>query len=110
MNGHLKCVSTTAELLSAVSADSADFILRVSNPHAAYDALGFLDEKCRRITEEGTLEVIVPKEGADELMARINRAIVSAGLDLYTVSPRENKKLEDVFIQLTEIEGGVQIA
>ena len=110
VNGHLKCVSTTAELLCAVSADSADFILRVSNPHAAYDALGFLDEKCRRITEEGTLEVIVPKEGADELIARINRAVVSAGLDLYTVSPRENKKLEDVFIQLTEIEGGVQIA
>ena len=43
-------------------------------------------------------------------MARVNRAVISAGIELYTVSPKENKKLEDVFIQMTGIEGGVQIA
>lgn len=110
VNGQLKCVSTTAELLSAASADSADFILRVSDAHSAYAALDFLDETSRRITEEGTLEIIVPKEDADALMARVNRAVISAGIELYTASPKENKKLEDVFIQMTGIEGGVQIA
>lgn len=110
VNGSLKCVNTTEELLSAAAADSADFILRVSDVQAAYAALDFLDEKCRNITDEGTLEVIVPKEGADALMARINRTVMSAGIELYTVSAKENKKLEDVFIQMTGIEGGGQIA
>lgn len=110
VNGQLRCVSTTAELLSAASADSADFILRVSDVRSAYAALDFLDETSRRITEEGALEIIVPKEEADALMARVNRAVISAGIELYTVSPKENKKLEDVFIQMTGIEGGVQIA
>ena len=110
VNGQLRCVSTTAELLSAASADSADFILRVSDVRSAYAALDFLDETSRRITEEGTLEIIVPKEEADALVARVNRAVISAGIELYTVSPKENKKLEDVFIQMTGIEGGVQIA
>ena len=110
VNGQLRCVSTTAELLSAASAASADFILRVSDVRSAYAALDFLDETSRRITEEGTLEIIVPKEEADALVARVNRAVISAGIELYTVSPKENKKLEDVFIQMTGIEGGVQIA
>ena len=110
VNGSLKCVNTTEELLSAAAADSADFILRVSDVQAAYAALDFLDEKCRNITDEGTLEVIVPKEGADALMAQINRTVMSAGIELYTVSAKENKKLEDVFIQMTGIEGGGQIA
>ncbi len=110
VNGQLRCVSTTAELLSAASADSADFILRVSDVRSAYAALDFLDETSRRITEEGTLEIIVPKEESDALVARVNRAVISAGIELYTVSPKENKKLEDVFIQMTGIEGGVQIA
>lgn len=40
----------------------------------------------------------------------INKALIEAGIKLYTVSEAENKKLEDVFIQLTEdAQGGGQI-
>ena len=44
------------------------------------------------------------------MIARVNRAVISAGIELYTVSPKENKRLEDVFIQMTGSEGGAQIA
>lgn len=73
-------------------------------------ALDFLDEENRKITEDGSLEIVLPKEEADAMIARVNRAVVSAGIELYTVSPKENKRLEDVFIQMTGSEGGAQIA
>jgi len=110
VNGRLQCVSTTEELLSATSADKCDFILRISDAQAAYAALDFLDDASRRITEDGSLEIVIPKEGADAMMARVNRAVIAAGIELYTVSPKENKRLEDVFIQITGSEGGAQIA
>lgn len=110
VNGRLQCVNTTAELLSATTADSAEFILRTSDAVRALAALDFLDEKSRRITEDGMLEITVPREGADEMAARVNRAVIEAGVALYTAAPKENKKLEDVFIQLTGAEGGDQIA
>lgn len=43
VNGRLQCVSTTAELLSATTADKCDFILRTSDAAAASAALDFLD-------------------------------------------------------------------
>ena len=110
VNGCLQCVSTTAELLSATAADKCDFILRTSDAAAARAALDFLDETDRKLTEDGNLELVLPKEGADAMIARVNRAVISAGIELYTVSPKENKRLEDVFIQMTGSEGGAQIA
>lgn len=73
-------------------------------------ALDFIDEADRKITEDGDLEIVIPKEGADAMIARVNRVVISAGIELYTVSPKENKRLEDVFIQMTGSEGGTQIA
>ena len=40
----------------------------------------------------------------------VNKTLIEGGVSLYTVHRRENKKLEDVFIELTGgKEGGVQI-
>ena len=50
-----------------------------------------------------------PKYDEKERLCRINRAIVNAGIELYSVSRKENKRLEDVFIEMTGGEGGVQI-
>ncbi len=43
-------------------------------------------------------------------IASVNKTLIEGGVSLYTVHRRENKKLEDVFIELTGgKEGGVQI-
>ena len=61
-----------------------------------------------------TLTVALPGREYDilierGLLSRINRAIVCGGVELYCVSRKENKRLEDVFIEMTGGEGGVQI-
>lgn len=111
VNGRLQCVNTTAELLSATAADKADYILRTSDGPGALAALtSFMDESNLRMTEDGALEIIVERESANDMIARVNRTVIEAGIELYTVTPKENRRLEDVFIQLTGTEGGGQIA
>ena len=108
--GRLQCVNTIEELLSAATAGNEDYLIRTSDAAAASTACAFLDDACRHITEDGLLEIVVPAAEADAMLARVNRAIVEAGVSLYTAVPKANKKLEDVFIGLTGTEGGSQIA
>lgn len=59
---------------------------------------------------DGMIEVSLSTENADELISKINFMLISNGIKLYTVSQKENKKLEDVFIELTKDQkGGGQI-
>ena len=55
------------------------------------------------------LDLVLPIVGCDAALADINRRLITGGIALYTVSKKENRKLEDVFIELTG-EGGGQIA
>lgn len=110
VNGALVDVKPIDELVSATSLDKQDYEIRVDDPARAIEVLDFVDPKNKLINGEGNLEVIVTADGKDEAISHINKAIVDAGLKLYTVSPKQNRRLEDVFIELTKAEGGDQIA
>lgn len=109
VNGTLVDVKPIEELVSAVSADKIDVVISVSDAEKALAALGFIDDGDKKMIDSETVELVVDKNNSRELLYRVNRAIIGAGVDIATVSHRENKRLEDVFIEITGTEGGGQI-
>lgn len=106
VNGKLTGVHTVEEMISAVSGDSEQFILRVSDCRKALEALDFIKEKS--VADSEHIMITVDKENAEEELFEVTSRIISRGIKLATVALKENKKLEDVFIELTK-SGGSQI-
>ena len=109
VNGTLVDVKPIEELVSAVTADKIDVVISVSRADEALSALDFIDENDKKAIDDETIELVIDKKDSRELLYRVNRAIIGAGVDIATVSHRENTRLEDVFIELTGTEGGGQI-
>ena len=109
VRGKLQSVQPIDELIAATSPDRAEFLLRVDDPQRAKTLLSDLPDGALKLNEEGVLDLVLPIVGCDAALADINRRLITGGIALYTVSKKENRKLEDVFIELTG-EGGGQIA
>lgn len=109
VNGTLVDVKPIEELVSAVAADKIDVVIGVSDTERALAALDFIAESDKKAVDGETVELVMPKKDSRELLYRVNRAIIESGVEISTVSHRENKRLEDVFIEITETEGGGQI-
>ena len=69
----------------------------------------FLPEDAVVLDMENHLHVTLAGDDRERMLAKVNRALILGNVSLYTVAKKENRKLEDVFIELTE-EGGGQIA
>ncbi len=107
-NGRMIDVHTMDELISASNNEASEFRIKVDD---VANALAVIDipENNKKL-EDDIIVISLEKENVEEKLSEINKAIVQAGVKLYTVSAVENKKLEDVFIQLTEdTQGGGQI-
>lgn len=110
VRGKLVSVQPIDELVAAVSPDRVDYVLRVSDSNRAAEILSATAKPDTvRVTGEGVLEIILPAEGCDDAIAAVNKTLIGAGIALYTVTPKENRKLEDVFLELIG-KGGEQIA
>ncbi len=108
VNGTMKGVHTVEEMISSSSGKYAEYILRVSDCGCALKALDFIADENKSAEDENHIRIKLSKENEEEEIFEVTSKIVSGGIRLGTVSPVENKKLEDVFIELTE-SGGVQI-
>lgn len=107
-NGKMIGVHSLEEMISASNSKVSEFMIRVDNKAAAFNIIDVAEDK-KKIVED-MIEVSLPTENADEEISRINYILIKNGIKLYTVSQKENKKLEDVFIELTEDQkGGGQI-
>lgn len=104
-NGKMLGVYTIEEMISASKSGTNEFMLDVDD---AKKASSLLSGYTFTITDENRIDVALPEENARETIAKINKTLVENGIALYTVAPKENKKLEDVFIEMTQ-SGGVQI-
>ena len=109
IGGELADVKPIDELVSATAMDKSDFIFETGDGSAVMALLDFIPDTGKTLLENGDVELVIPKQDERGLLARINRTVVEAGIDLYSVSRKENKRLEDVFIEMTGGEGGVQI-
>lgn len=107
-NGKMIGAHSLEEMISASNSKVSEFMIRVDNKAAAFNMIDVAEDK-KKIVED-MIEVSLPTENAYEEISRINYMLIKNGIKLYTVSQKENKKLEDVFIELTEDrKGGGQI-
>ena len=109
VGGQLVDVKPIDEIVSVTAMDKSDFIFETGDGTAAMALLDFIPDHNKTLLDNGDLEIVIPKSDERGMLSRINRAIVEGGVELYCVSRKENKRLEDVFIEMTGGEGGVQI-
>ena len=107
-NGKMLGVHTLEEMISAASSGNKEYVLKVSD---IAKALAIIDLPVKDKKVDGNIiEVVLPADSAEDKISEITVALISNGIKLYSVSEKENKKLEDVFIQLTKDSmGGGQI-
>ena len=107
-NGKMLGVHTLEEMISAASSGNKEYVLKVSD---IAKALAIIDLPVKDKKVDGDIiEVVLPADSAEDKISEITVALISNGIKLYSVSEKENKKLEDVFIQLTKDSmGGGQI-
>ena len=109
-NGKMIGEYTMADLVSRSDSSMSEYTLEVSDPNKALDIILLAEEGKKLDPETGLITLSIPTEIEKKKIASINKSLIENGVDLYTVRRRENKKLEDVFIELTEnSEGGGQI-
>ena len=107
-NGKMLGVHTLEEMISAASSGNKEYVLKVSD---IAKTLAIIDLPVKDKKVDGNIiEVVLPADSAEDKISEITVALISNGIKLYSVSEKENKKLEDVFIQLTKDSmGGGQI-
>jgi len=110
VNGVLIDEKPIAELISAAAPDKFDYVYWVSEPEAMIEKLDFITKENIVNNGNGTVDIILSKDDGLATLSKINKLIIDNGIELYTVTPKQNKKLEDVFIELTNTAGGGQIA
>lgn len=78
----------------------AEYVIETDNAEKAVSLIDLPDTTVKQ--EDGNLIVRVPADAEREIIAAVNAKLVRGGASLYTVHRKDNKKLEDVFITLTE--------
>lgn len=104
-NGKMIGVYTVEEMLSASRSGISEYIYEVDN---AENASRIFNGFAFTVTDSSHIDVSFDENSSKETIAELNQKLIAAGVKLYTVSPKENKKLEDVFIEITQ-SGGAQI-
>lgn len=104
-NGKMLGVYTVEEMISASKSGVNEFIYEVDNAENAAKQLNGFNFV---ITDNNHIDISLSDNTSHEIIAELNKKLINSGIKLYTVSPKENKKLEDVFIEMTQ-SGGAQI-
>lgn len=98
-NGKMIGTYSMEELTSRSNGSAAEYIIETDNAAKASELLSELFQ-CR-VSENNDIVISVNIENEREEISRINAKLINSGFKLYTVHRTENKKLEDVFIELT---------
>ena len=81
----------------------------MDNATKAISLIDNVNDDNKKIIDETHIEVLIEKENADNVVSNIAHKLITNGIKLSMLCPAENKKLEDVFMEITK-NGGVQIA
>ena len=103
-NGKMLGVYTLEEMISSSNGATTDYLIKCSDVQRAFEAVNIEGVEKKLLGEE--LEVVVPNENAHDTIAAVNKQIVMSDIALYEVTMREKKKLEEVFIEMTNNGGG----
>ena len=108
VGGRILDVQTTEDMISAAQDTTIRYTLKVSDPAAAVQALTQLPEQAKQAAED-SLVLRIETERADEIIGDVIETLVSRQIRVMTCVPEQTKRLEDVFIAMTQENGGAQI-
>ena len=108
VGGKILSVETTEEMISGAQDSTIRYTLRVSDAAAGAEALTGMPAKTEQ-AEGDTLVLRVETEKADEIIGDVIEALVAKKIRIMSCVPEQTKRLEDVFIAMTQENGGAQI-
>lgn len=109
-NGKMITIKPIDQLIEESRAESEKYILEVDKVDETIELIEKSFElKAHKMEDNNKVSLMLPSNG-EITIAKINREIITNGIELSTVVMEENKSLEDAFIEITQKEGGEQIA
>ncbi len=109
VDGEIRKVQPIEEMISSAKSGYENYVFHVSDAAKVGELLADLPAGTVTVVDANNLEVQVPGTERETMLAKINKTILQGGVILYTVSRKEDRKLEDVFIEMTNGQGGGQI-
>jgi ABC-2 type transport system ATP-binding protein len=107
-NGVLIDVKTVDELIASVRSPFATYRIKTNKAAEVHALLTDFADENKAVVESDVIELKFMATHADEIIKSVTQRIVMNGFTLYSVTPIEEKSLEDAFIELTKkaAEGG----
>lgn len=109
VKGKLVDVQPIESLVRSTMDNRTIYRFGINDPQKAASILSDIPDEYKKITDDKTLEISFDTENVAENASLAAAEILNGGLVLFSMTPLESKRLEDVFIELTE-SGGEQIA
>lgn len=106
-NGSIIGTYTIEEMINSNSNSNTEYVLEVDSTEKALSVIE--DKYSPQIIDDTHFSLSIKSdENQKEGIYAINKTLINSDIKLYTVTHKENKSLEEVFIELTE-SGGKQI-
>jgi len=106
VGGELRSVQSIEELVATTSPNHVQYVLCVDDAARASELIATLEDVNGAVQKDGSLLLTLPQERAKECLGTVNAALIAGGVALYTVTEKERRRLEDVFIEMTKAGGG----
>lgn len=108
--GKLINIDSMENMLQAAKGENIIYSYNVSDFERAKGVILNMDaEYSIQMADANHFDIYLPIKDSKKIAALITASLIKEGIDIYSVIPKETKKLEDAFIEITS-EGGNQIA
>lgn len=105
-NGMMVGTYTVDELVNQNAGNYCVYEIKVNDAQKAAQLCGLNEQRYDVDIEKNVLLCSIATDGEQDTIADINSRICAGGVKLYTVSRKDQKRLEDVFISLTHAQKG----
>lgn len=110
-NGNILSVDTMENMLHIVSGQDVTYNFEVSDSNSAITIItDYNPDIVNSITGDTTLELKINRDSSKDIVSTITDLLVKNKISIYAIIPIENQKLEDAFMEITNVKGGNQIA
>ena len=110
-NGNILSVDTMENMLHDVSGKDVTYNFEVSDSNSAITAITeYNPDIINSITSDTIFELKINRNSAKDIVSTITDLLVENKISIYAIIPIENQKLEDAFMEITNVKGGNQIA
>lgn len=110
-NGNILSVDTMENMLHVVSGQDVTYNFEVSDSNSAITIItDYNPDIVNSIAGDTTFELKINRDSSKDIVSTITGLLVKNGISIYAIIPIENQKLEDAFMEITNVKGGNQIA